>query len=35
MKEITDKMVKKALRNLKWSRRFKALCVVIGLVKEI
>ncbi len=32
MKEITDKMVEKALRNLKLLRRFKPLFVVIGLI---
>jgi hypothetical protein len=32
MKEITDKMAKKALSNVKWVRRLKPLWVVTGLV---
>ena len=32
MKEITDKMARKALSKVKWLRRLKALWVVIGLV---
>ncbi|UCC23148.1 MAG: hypothetical protein JSW23_03575 [Planctomycetota bacterium] len=32
MKEITDKMAKKALWNVRWIRRLKPLFVVMGLV---
>jgi len=32
MKEISDKIAKKALRNVKWTRRLRPLWVVTGLV---